>query len=211
MKSRNTLVVIGVGVIGMLLLVYFSFRQDIDAARDRVSTGSQVIDTPCGLIEYADTREGPPVLAVHGAGGGFDQMMELGQSLADSGYRTISMSRFGYLRTPLPADASPMTQADAHACLLDVLNLQKVSVIGGSIGAPSTVQLCMRHTERCAAMVLIVPVIYSPRDEAELPPQRAAFVQWLATRTQVGLRIEISPFEFGDSCDISMGGHQHRE
>ena len=32
-------------------------------------------------------------------------------------------SRFGYLRTPLPSDASPAAQADAHSCLLDALGL----------------------------------------------------------------------------------------
>jgi hypothetical protein len=45
------------------------------------------------------------------------------------------MSRFGYLRTPLPKDAAPAAQADAHACLLDALHLSRVPILGISAGA----------------------------------------------------------------------------
>lgn len=41
------------------------------------------------------------------------------------GFRTIAVSRFGYLGTPLPADPSPAAQADAYAALLDALGIQR--------------------------------------------------------------------------------------
>jgi pimeloyl-ACP methyl ester carboxylesterase len=50
------------------------------------------------------------------------------------------MSRFGYLRTPLPADASAAAQADAHACLLDALGIRRAAIVGASAGAPSAMQ-----------------------------------------------------------------------
>jgi pimeloyl-ACP methyl ester carboxylesterase len=175
-----TALAIGALVIGTLYVTYRSFRHDIDAARDRVSSGSQVVDTPCGLIEYAVAGKGPPVLMVHGAGGGFDQGLEAGQPLAEQGFQLIAMSRFGYLRTPLAPDASPVAQADAHVCLLDALGLRKVVVFGASIGAPSTVQLCLRHAERCAAMVLLVPMLFSPSLASDPPQEPSAFVQFLA-------------------------------
>jgi len=50
--------------------------------------------------------------------------------------RVIAMSRFGYLRTPRPADASPEAQADAHICLLDALGITKAVVMGVSAGGP---------------------------------------------------------------------------
>ena len=87
----------------------------------RVASGSLMADTRCGPIEYASVGEGLPVLLVHGAGGGFDQGLDLGGPLSPHGFRVIAMSRFGYLRTPLPADASAAAQADAHAALLDAL------------------------------------------------------------------------------------------
>ena len=111
---------------------HYRYRQELDAARARISSGSEVVNTPCGLIEYGVAGEGPPVLAIHGAGGGFDQGLDLSQPLLAGGFRVIAPSRFGYLRTPFPADASPMAQADAHACLLDALKLERVAVVAAS-------------------------------------------------------------------------------
>ena len=54
-----------------------------------------------------------------------------------------------------------MAQADAHASLLDALQLEKVAVLGVSAGAPSAMQLCLRHPTRCTALVLAVPLVYS--------------------------------------------------
>ena len=113
-----------------------------------MSSGSKIAQTSCGPIEYAVAGDGPPVLVVHGAGGGFDQGLEFGAPLAEQSFRVIAMSRFGYLGTPLPEDASPTAQADAHACLLASLGLDRVAVIGGSAGAPSSVQFALRHPDK---------------------------------------------------------------
>jgi len=95
-------------------LAYRSYQGDISQARRRVLGGSDMVATRCGPIEHAFTGDGLPVLLVHGAGGGYDQGLEFGKPLATSGFRVISMSRFGYLRTPLPTDASAVAQAGGH-------------------------------------------------------------------------------------------------
>ncbi len=161
---------------GLILFTYFNYRDDMVAAEARVSSGSQVVDTPCGPIEYSVIGEGPPVLLVHGAGGGFDQGLEFGAPLAEHGFRVIAMSRFGYLRTPLPAEASPVAQADAHACLLDALKLPGAAILGGSAGAPSTIEFCLRHAARCSAMVLLVPAFFPPGASQVRPPARPSFM-----------------------------------
>jgi pimeloyl-ACP methyl ester carboxylesterase len=146
------------------------------AAEARVSSGSQVVDTPCGRIEYALIGKGAPLLLVHGAGGGFDQGLEFGRPLAEHGFTVIAMSRFGYLRTPLPADASPAAQADAHACLLDALKLPSAAILGGSAGAPSTIEFCLLHARRCSAMVLLVPAFFPPGAAQAQPPAQPPFM-----------------------------------
>jgi pimeloyl-ACP methyl ester carboxylesterase len=176
---RRALLVLAALAVALAGLVWFLYRRDIGAARTRISSGSKVINTPCGLIEYADVGTGPAVLAIHGAGGGFDQSLDLAKDFLDPGYRVIAPSRFGYLRTPLPADASPIAQADAHACLLDALKLQKVIVIGGSMGAPSSMQFCLRYPERCSALVLLFPIAFAPRPTKEPPSQPTALAQFL--------------------------------
>jgi 2-hydroxy-6-oxonona-2,4-dienedioate hydrolase len=157
----------GIGLLALFAaataLSYGAYRRDLAAARARLAGVSNLAATPRGPIEYATTGTGPPVLIVHGAGGGFDQGLAFGGALAACGFRVIAMSRFGYLRTPLPADASATAQADAHARLLDALEIERAAVVGASAGAPSALQLAIRHPGRTVALVLLVPATFVPR------------------------------------------------
>jgi len=180
---RKILTILGLLAVVLAALIGIAYHTDIRAARARVSSGSKLINTPCGLIEYADEGTGPVIFAIHGAGGGFDQSLDLARAFLDPGYRVIAPSRFGYLRTPLPADASPIAQAEAHACLLDALNLQKVIVVGGSMGAPSAMQFCLRHPDRCSRLVLLFPIAFAPRPGNEPPPRASPFAQFLMDTT----------------------------
>lgn len=184
-RSRTILAMAGVSLAAAVgARVYFRYRRDLSAAKARVSSGSKLVSTRFGPIEYADVGEGAPVFVIHGAGGGFDQGLEFAHPLIESGFRVIAPSRFGYLRTPLPEDASPMAQADAHASLLDALQLDKVAVAGVSAGAPSAMQLCLRHPERCTAMVLGVPLAYSDRP-AGAPPEKPSAVRGILINTML--------------------------
>lgn len=179
-----------------------AYRRDIGAARARVAAGSSIADTPHGPIEYALAGNGPPVLMVHGAGGGYDQGLDIGEPLISRGFRLIAVSRFGYLRTPLPKDASPEAQADAHARLLDTLGISRATVVGVSAGAPSAMQFALRYPDRCAALVLLSPALYVPR-ASESPSLkspgwtvdlfdtalRSDFIFWLAMRSGRALMI----------------------
>lgn len=161
--GRAVLVAAGVLVAVLGGLTGYSYQSDIEQARERIATGSLIAATACGPIEYAVAGLGPPVLIVHGGGGGYDQGLEFGRVLVSRGFRVIAMSRFGYLRTPLPADASAAAQSDAHACLLDALHIRRAALVGASAGAPSSMQFALRHPDRITALVLLVPVVYVPR------------------------------------------------
>ena len=170
-------------VLALLVLVLFDYRRDIRRARERISVGSCIVQTSDGLIEYAAVGDGPPVLVVHGAGGGFDQGLDFSSRLVQGGFRVVAPSRFGYLRTPLPADATPAGQADAYAHLLDTLHVRRVAVIGLSAGAPSSMQFALRHAERTVALVLLVPAAYPShlqgRSGGALPDRASATTRLL--------------------------------
>ena len=144
------------------LLIWWRFNQDILQATARASQGSVLVATRCGPIEYQEAGAGRPLLVVHGSGGGHDQGMAFAGALAQHGIRVIAMSRFGYLRTPMPADPSPAAQADAHICLLDALGVERAAVMGGSAGGPSAMQMAIRHPKRVSALVLMVPLAWKP-------------------------------------------------
>ncbi len=144
------------------LAVRSHFEQDIAFAAKRAAQGSALVSTPCGPIEYQEAGAGIPLLVVHGSGGGHDQGMAYARPLVREGIRVIAMSRFGYLRTPMPADGSPQAQADAHRCLLDALGIRQAAVLGISAGGPSAMQTAIRHPERVGALVLVVPITYKP-------------------------------------------------
>jgi len=127
------------------------------------------VRTPCGPIEYSEAGEGLPILVVHGAGGGFDQGSYFAAPLVKKGFRAIAMSRFGYLRTPLPVDASPEAQARAHVCLLDALHIQRAGIVGASAGAPSSMLFALKYPQRTTALVLLVPATYVPRPANQSP------------------------------------------
>ena len=146
------------------VVVRRSFRRDLQAAKARVATGSTVIDTTFGALEYATAGgpDGPAVIMIHGTGGGFDQGLAAAGPLADMGHRIIAPSRFGYLRSALPADASSARQANAIVALMDHLGIAQAGVIGLSAGARAALALGIRHPDRCSALIALVPATHVP-------------------------------------------------
>ena len=142
--------------------VYARYEFDRAEVTARLLRDSHVATTACGPIEYSEVGSGPAVLAIHGAGGGYPQMAEFGDTLAPAGFRVVAVSRFGYLQTPSPIHADVKEQAAAHACLLDSLGITTAAVFGVSAGAPSSIQFCLDFPARCSALVLLVPAAFPP-------------------------------------------------
>ena len=165
------------GLVAAGMFLWSRFDADIRAARARVAHGSVLIATRCGPIEYQEAGTGVPLLAVHGSGGGHDRGMALAGPLPAQGVRVIAMSRFGYLRTPMPADASAASQADAHVCLLDALGIGQAAVMGYSAGGPSALQMAIRHPDRVNALALLMPLAYQPAGQKDSAPPMPAWAQ----------------------------------
>lgn len=166
----TALALLGLGVLVAVSAVRSRFERDLALAAERSAQGSTLVATRCGVIEVQAAGEGLPLLMIHGSGGGHDQGMAWAHPLALQGVRVIAVSRFGYLRTPRPADASPQAQADAHVCLMDALGIGKAAVMGVSAGGPSALQTAIRHPDRVSALVLVVPITYRPGSVAPSAP-----------------------------------------
>lgn len=114
----------------------------------------QMVETALGPVECARAGQGPTLLALHGAMGGWDQSALLGTLLAPTGYHVVAVSRPGYLGTPLSRLRSPEAQADLLAGLLDALGLTRAGVLAVSGGGPAAMHFAVRHPARCSALVL---------------------------------------------------------
>ncbi len=152
---------------------YASYQRDMRDAYDRLTDfRRQSIDTDVGgRLEFVDIGDGEPLLLVHGGVGGFDQALELGRPYIEEGYRCIAPSRFGFLGSTVPDDASPASQADAFVDLLDHLGIEETAVLAWSSGGAAAVQLALRHPDRVSKLALI-SVAISPQRRMPLRPPK---------------------------------------
>lgn len=189
MRRRTML---GLGAAALLAagagLAIRDYQQVLYAARAAIAAAGTPRQVPSrfGPQEYAEAGEGPPILMIHGTGGGYDQGLLSSRRLITAGFRVIAPSRFGYLGTPFPADPGPDAQADALADLLDTLELPSVAVIGGSAGAIPALALALRHPARVRALVPLVPATFVPGRPTPPPPDPLA--AWIIKR---GLRSDV--------------------
>lgn len=187
-------------VIAMALALLCVTLLSADAVRKReaeLAPAARVVDTEFGVMEYAMAGEGVPVLVIHGAGGGFDQGLLIARTYLGDGYRIIAPSRFGYLGSAMPGDASTTAQAGALAALLDALGVERIGVLGFSGGVPPALKFAELYPERtrCLTLVSSAPFTpYAPPDETRPMPDRlyqALFgsdaVYWTLARTNPGL------------------------
>lgn len=181
-------------------LTYPQYRSDIDAARKRAEAGSEIFKAADGELEYAVEGTGTPVLVLHGAGGGYDQGLWYGKmSLGGEGYKFISVSRFGYLRTPIPAGDTVKKQAAMYKELLDYLNVGQVIVVGGSSGGLSAIEFANDFPDRTRALILLSAVSRSGTPDDKAPfyinlinqIQKSDYVYWLITKFMQGAMLDL--------------------
>jgi 2-hydroxy-6-oxonona-2,4-dienedioate hydrolase len=159
-----------------------SYRATMAAAEARVARRSLVIGTTAGPLEYAIAGRGPPLMMIHGTGGGFDQGLLFAHGLGEAGFQIVAPSRFGYLQSAFPDDASPVHQADVLVELLDHLGIDRIAVAGGSAGALTAAEFALRHPDRCSHLALIVPAAnLTGRDPVEFTALQRIAVERVLT------------------------------
>ena len=135
---------------GLVLVSYSNFSEERLTA---IKTGSKILDTAAGPMEYQQIgNNGPVLLLLHGTPGGYDQAIPI------EGMRVLVPSRPGYLRTPLDTGRTPQEQADAYAALMDSLGIDQVIVMGASGGGPSAIAFAVRHPKRTVALIALEAV-----------------------------------------------------
>ncbi|MGH2369644.1 MAG: alpha/beta fold hydrolase [Chloroflexota bacterium] len=153
-----------------------------------VTITPRVIEAGAGKVEFdLSAGDGPVVLASHGGAGGVDQGRLLLGWLDPGQYRLLSVSRPGYLGTPLASGRSIEAQADLFAALLDALGVERAAVVAFSGGGPPGYLFAARHPDRISALVAIDSVSGShDAPETAGPIAQAIFMsRWGQTLMEV--------------------------
>jgi hypothetical protein len=156
-KNQMALIMVCVGLIGLngcasTHLNLFGWKEHL--VRDIVN-GSKMIDTRKGPIEYTINGEsGPYLVIMHGGPGGYDQTSAFFSDMFGKGFRLLSWSRPGYIRTPLEVGKTYEEQADDVAALMDALKIDHAAVLGYSAGGPPAIYFAARYPERTWALIL---------------------------------------------------------
>lgn len=159
-----------------------------------VAPGPRIAETAAGPVEFdLSTGGGPVVLASHGGLGGVDQARLMLEWLGQERFRLLSVSRPGYLGTPLSSGARPEAQADLFAALLDHLGIERAAVVALSAGGPAAYLLAARHPDRVTALVAIDSV--SGRQDLARGPGRVVETIFMSSLSEalIGLITRRAP------------------
>jgi len=122
----------------------------------RVLAGpARVVETSAGVMEYAEAGDGPPMLSLHPAMGGWDAGLGMASPFWTHGFRVIAPSRPGYLGTPAGTGSTPQAQADALAALLDAAGVDECVVLGHCAGGLVGYLFAAQHPDRVHSLVAV--------------------------------------------------------
>jgi pimeloyl-ACP methyl ester carboxylesterase len=147
-----------VAIAVILIWVIVAFRGWKQKITSTLHKRSEIASTSMGEIEYALKGNGPVVLMLHGAPGGYDQGLLDVDMWGNEGFSLLTISRPGYLRTPLRTGQTFQEQADAITALLDTLGISKVVIVAASAGGPTALHFALRYPDRVHALVLVAAV-----------------------------------------------------
>jgi pimeloyl-ACP methyl ester carboxylesterase len=118
-------------------------------------SSGRIVETPVVAANVADSGTGPTIVMIHGFGAAIDWWDEIAPALARD-HRVIRIDLIGHGGTAAPASGySIPRQAELVAAVLDRLGVDRVTVIGHSMGGEVATALAERNPARIAAMILI--------------------------------------------------------
>jgi pimeloyl-ACP methyl ester carboxylesterase len=155
-------------------------------------TDLRQIRTPAGALRYYDTGDGPPLLLLHGSGPGvtgWRNFRGVLPSFAEH-FRCLVLEFPGFGVSDDFGGHPMLTAQGATVSFVDALALERVDVIGNSIGGGVGINLAIQHPGRVRRLVTIGGIgtnIFSPGpsegikllQEFTEEPTRQRLIDWL--------------------------------
>ncbi len=144
------------------------------------------VATARARLSIVEAGTGPAVVALHGLGGTKGSFLPTIAALA-SRLRVIAFDLPGFGDSDKPIGAAYDARFFAHAAidLLDALALERVHLIGNSLGGRVALEIGLRHPARVGRLALLAPSLAWRRERPWLAPLRL-------TRPELGL-VQLAP------------------
>jgi pimeloyl-ACP methyl ester carboxylesterase len=142
--------------------------------------------TRTAQLSIVEAGTGPAVLAIHGLGATKGSFLPTLAALSDR-FRVIALDLpgFGDSDKPIGAAYDPAFFARACTNLLDVLELDRVHLIGNSLGGRVALEVALRQPDRVGRVALLAPSLAWRRARPWAPLVRL-------TRPELGL-VQVAP------------------
>jgi len=112
-------------------------------------------------LHYHEAGDGEPVVMLHGGGPGASAWSNFGSNLPvfAQRHRTLLVDQpgFGHSDKPEVSDQYFTFSADALVRLLDAVGLERVALVGNSLGGGTAARFALRHPDRAGRLVLMAP------------------------------------------------------
>jgi pimeloyl-ACP methyl ester carboxylesterase len=146
----------------------------------------RTIDTRGASLSTLEAGSGPPVLALHGLGATKGSFLPTVTALA-GWFRVIAVDLpgFGDSDKPIGAAYDARFFAGAVTDLLDALELDRVHLIGNSLGGRIALEVGLRYPDRVGRLALLAPSLAWRRDRPWAPLLRLV-------RPEIGL-VQLAP------------------
>jgi pimeloyl-ACP methyl ester carboxylesterase len=144
---------------------------------------------------------GPVLLLLHGIGDSSEAWLSLLPALAER-YTVIAPDLLGHGESDKPrADYSAAAYANGMRDLLDVLGVERATIVGHSLGGGVAAQIVYQYPRRCERLVLIAPggagrevtpllrFLAAPYSELVMPPLRLPGSRQVARVVTTAMRL----------------------
>ena len=134
--------------------------------------------------------QGATVLLLHGFAGSAEDWRPTAEALVRRGYRVVAADALGFGRSAKPLDApySFQLQVELYAGILDALKIERVCVMGHSMGGKYAVAMALLRPERVHSLVLVSSDGFAaapPMNRAGHLPFIVPAILWLSAQPAV--------------------------
>jgi pimeloyl-ACP methyl ester carboxylesterase len=152
---RRVLLGLVVAIVVAAALIANTFWVDSQTRAAAPRDGGTIVETGIEPANVKVEGQGPPILLIHGYGGALDWWDDIAPALA-ARHRVIRLDLIGHGGTAAPTSGYQIArQAELVSAVLDKLGINRVTVVGHSMGGWVATALACMKPERIERLVFI--------------------------------------------------------